>query len=337
MTQYGPSCQREEIVSIIGGTGFVGRHVVAALARAGWRVRVISRRPDRAGFLQPCGGPGQIAFLRADIRRPASLAGVLEGSFAVVNAVGILTERGGQTFQAVHAAGAAAVAEAAAQAGVRRLVLISALGAGADSPARYGRSKAEGEARTLAAFPEAGILRPSIIVGPQDGFFNLFARMALFSPVLPLIGGGMRFQPVRVGDVAAAVLKLLEGPPPSGRIIEAGGPDVRTFRELLEFMLEAIGRRRLLLPVPMPAARIIAWPAQFLPGAPLTPDQLRLMERDNVVSETARREGRTLEGLGVRPGGVEAFVRQYLGRYRPGGQFAPLRRTAAWLAGRPRG
>ena len=335
MSASGCTSSNGRIVSIIGGSGFIGRHAVAALAHAGWRIRIICRRPDLAYFLQPLGGPGQIAFIQANVRERASLEAALAGSDAVVNLVGILAEHGRQTFDAVHARGAETVARAAAEAGAAKLVHVSALGADPGSPAIYGRSKAEGERRVRAAFGDAVIVRPSVVVGPEDRFLNLFAEMARFSPVLPLIGGGKtRFQPVYVGDVAAALVQLLEEDGHEGRIYEFGGPEVWTFRELLEFMLTVIRRRRLLLPVPFGIARLMAWPMQFVPGASLTPDQVRMLQKDNVVSEAAKAERRTLEGLGIEPDGIEAVVPDYLARYRPAGQFTIVREAIAELAGR---
>ncbi len=334
MSTNGCTGSNDRIVSVIGGSGFIGRHTVAALARTGWRIRIICRRPDLAYFLQPLGGPGQIAFIQANVRDRASLEAALAGSDAVVNLVGILAERGRQTFEAVHVRGAETVARAAADAGVERLVHVSALGADPGSPAAYGRSKAEGERRVRAAFGDAVIVRPSVVVGPEDRFLNLFADMSRFSPVLPLIGGGRtRFQPVYVGDVAAALARLLEGDDQAGRIYELGGPEVWTFRELLEFMLSVIRRRRLLVPIPFGLAQIMAWPMQFIPGAPLTPDQVRMLKKDNVVSEKAKTEGRTLEGLGIEPDGIEAVVPEYLARYRPAGQFTIVREAISELAG----
>ena len=325
---------RGKMVAVIGGSGFIGRHVVAALAAAGYRIRVVCRRPDLAGFLQPLGVPGQIAFVQANVRDRRSLLPAIAGAEAVFNLVGILAERGRQTFEAVHVRGAEAVARTAREAGAKHLVHVSAIGADPGSPAAYGRSKAEGERRVRHNFPAAVILRPSIVVGPEDDFFNRFARMARFSPALPLIGGGAtRFQPVYVADVAAAAVRAMEDPALAGRVLELGGPEVWTFRELMEFMLAVIRRRRLLVPLPFGLARVMAWPAQFLPGPPLTPDQVRMLMRDNVVGEAAIAEGRTLEGIGITPDGIEAVVPDYLERYRPAGQFTVVREAIAELGG----
>ena len=323
------------IVSIVGGSGFIGRHAVAALARRGWRIRVICRRPDLAGFLQPLGDAGQIAFVQANIRDRASLAAAIAGSRAVLNLCGILNERGKQTFDAVHVRGAEALARAAAGAGAQRFVHVSAIGADAGSPARYGRSKAEGERRVRAAFPGAVILRPSAVAGPEDRFLNLLAEMARFSLALPLIGGGKtRFQPVWVGDVAAAIARVLEMEETEGRTYELGGPEVWTFRELTEFVLSVTRRKRLLVPVPFALARVMAWPMQFVPGAPLTPDQVDMLKKDNVISPRAVEEGRTLQGLGITPDGIEAVAPDYLTRYSPAGQFAIVHDALAAIARR---
>ncbi len=323
------------IVSIVGGSGFIGRHAVAALARRGWRIRVICRRPDLAGFLQPLGDAGQIAFVQANIRDRASLAAAIEGSRAVLNLCGILNERGKQTFEAVHVRGAEALARAAADTGAEKFVHVSAIGADAGSPARYGRSKAEGERRVRAAFPGAVILRPSAVVGPEDRFLNLLAEMARFSLALPLIGGGRtRFQPVWVGDVAAAIARVLETDEAEGRTYELGGPEVWTFRELTEFVLSVTRRKRLLIPVPFALARVMAWPMQFVPGAPLTPGQVDMLKKDNLVSPRAVEEGRTLQGLGITPDGIEAVAPDYLTRYSPAGQFAIVHDALAAIARR---
>ncbi|WP_051929120.1 complex I NDUFA9 subunit family protein [Thermopetrobacter sp. TC1] len=324
---------KDEIVSVIGGSGFIGRHVVAALARSGYRVRVLCRRPDLAYFLQPLGIPGQIALVQANVRKLASLKSALAGSHAVMNLVGIIAERGAQTFEAIHVHGAEKAARAAREAGVDRFIHMSALGADFGSPSRYGRTKAEGERRVRAAMPQAVILRPSVVVGPEDSFFNKFAEMARFSPVLPLIGGGKtRFQPVYVEDVAKAAVKALEDETLSGKTLELGGPEVWTFRELMEYMLMVIRRRRMLVSVPFGVAKVMAWPAQFLPGPPLTPDQVKMLMRNNVVSDKARAEGRTLEGIGIEPDGIEAVVPDYLVRYRPAGQFTIVQEALAELS-----
>jgi len=320
------------IVAVFGGSGFVGRHVVRALARAGWRVRVATRRPDLSFHLQPLGQVGQIQALQANVRVPASLGPALRGADAVVNLAGILTESGRQRFDAVHAFGARAVARAARDAGIETLVHLSALGADPGSVSAYARSKAEGEAAVLDARPSSVVLRPSIVFGPEDAFFNRFASIAQFAPALPLFGGGTaKFQPVYAGDVADAVARALDGGAKPGAIYELGGPETRSFRELMEFILKTIGRNRLLAPVPFGVGRWLAFATEIANAASLglfpknlllTRDQLALLERDNIVSDAAQKELRTLEGLGVSPRAYEAIVPAYLSQFRVGGQFA---------------
>ena len=316
------------LVTIFGGSGFVGRHAVRALAKEGFRIRAASRRPDLAGYLQPMGDVGQIQPVQANLRYPDSVKRAVEGASVVINAVGILAPAGRQTFKAVHADGARAVAKAARAAGATRLIHISAIGASATSPARYARTKAAGEAAVLEEFPEAIILRPSIVFGPEDEFFNRFAAMARISPALPLIGGGRtRFQPVYVGDVAAAVAHAAAGGGTPGTVYELGGPEVLSFRELLERTLAYAGRRRGLISLPFWLAKLQALATWPLPNAlrPLTVDQVRLLETDNVVSEAALKEGRTLAALGVVPQSVASIVPGYLERFKPKGQYSHYR------------
>jgi uncharacterized protein YbjT (DUF2867 family) len=311
------------LVTIFGGSGFVGRHLVRVLAKAGWRVRVAVRRPDLAGHLQPLGAVGQIHAVQANIRNRASIARALAGSDAVVNLVGILSESGRNKFATVQAQGARFVAEEAARAGITNFVQLSALGADANSPSEYARTKAAGEAAVLSAVPSAVILRPSIIFGPEDQFFNRFADMARFSPALPLIGGGeTKFQPVYVGDVALAAQAALEGKAKPGTTYELGGPDVRSFKALISYILTLTNRSRLPLPLPFPVAKLLASVMECLPGKLLTVDQVTLLETDNVVSAAAKAEGRTLEALGVDDTTIEAVVPTYLYAFRPQGQFA---------------
>ena len=313
----------ETLVTVFGGSGFLGRHVVRALANRGYRIRVAVRRPELTGFLRPMGRVGQINAVQANLRFPQSIAVALRDADIAVNLVGILFERGAQRFGAVQAVGAEAVALAAKSAGAS-LVHVSAIGADANSPSHYARSKAEGERRVLAAQPAAVIVRPSIVFGPEDDFFNRFAALARIAPALPLVGGGhTRFQPVFVGDVAEAIAKAVDGETKPGTIYELGGPDVRTFRELMEFMLATIGRRRLLVPVPFDVTKFQAAFAQFLPKPPITPDQVELLRSDNVVSAEARSQGRTLEALGIIPESIGAIVPSYLWRFRKAGQFSP--------------
>ena len=313
----------ETLVTVFGGSGFLGRHVVRALARRQYRIRVAVRRPELAGFLRPMGRVGQIHAVQANLRYPQSVAAAVRDADVVINLVGILFERGRQRFDAVQAEGAEAVALAAKAAGAP-LVHVSAIGADESSPSLYARSKAEGERWVLAALPEATIMRPSIVFGPEDDFFNRFAALARLAPALPLPGGGhTRFQPVFAGDVAEAIAKAVDGDTKPGAIYELGGPDVRTFKELMEFTLATIQRRRLLVPVPFALLKLQATLLQFLPKPPLTPDQVELLKRDNIVSENAKRDGRTLEALGIVPESIAAIVPTYLWRFRKSGQFDP--------------
>jgi uncharacterized protein YbjT (DUF2867 family) len=311
------------LVTVFGGSGFVGRHVVRALAKRGWRVRPAVRRPDLAGHLQPMGGVGQIMPVQANLRYPDSIARAVEGADAVVNLVGILFESGKQSFDAVQAEGPRAVARAARAAGITSLVQMSAIGADAGSAASYARTKAAGELAVLAEIPTSVILRPSIVFGPEDNFFNQFAGLARMLPFLPLIGGGeTKFQPVFVGDVAEAVAISLEGKAAPGGTYELGGPAVMTFRQILEYILAETGRRRPLVTLPFPVAELQGRLLELLPFKPLlTRDQVRMLKNDNVVSALAKAEGRTLEGLGIKAEPVEAIVPTYLYRFRRAGQF----------------
>jgi uncharacterized protein YbjT (DUF2867 family) len=319
----------ETLVTVFGGSGFLGRHVVRALANRGYRIRVAVRRPELTGYLRPMGKVGQIHAVQANVRYPQSVAAAMRDADAAINLVGILFERGQQRFDAVQAAGAETVALAAKSAGAP-LVHISAIGADANSAAHYARAKAEGEQRVCAAQPESVIMRPSILFGPEDDFFNRFAALARIAPALPLVGGGhTQFQPAYVGDVAEAIALAVDGSAKSGTIYELGGPDVHTFRELMEFILVTIQRRRLLVPVPFELMKLQAAFAQFLPTPPITPDQVEMLRGDNVVSEEARREGRTLEALGIIPETIEAIVPTYLWRFRKTGQFDPNAGVAA--------
>jgi uncharacterized protein YbjT (DUF2867 family) len=312
----------DRLVTIYGGSGFIGRHVVRAFAQREWRIRVAVRRPDLAFHLQPLGRVGQIHAVQANLRYPDSVLRAAEGASAIVNLVGILYERGRQTFDSVQASGAAAVAKAAAEVKAR-LVHVSAIGADPRSPSQYAHSKAAGEKAALSAMPSAAIMRPSIVFGPEDDFFNRFAAMARWLPALPLIGGGeTRFQPVFVGDVAAAIVAAIEGRARPSIPYELGGPEVKTFREILEFILREIGRERILVPLPFALARLQAFFLEFLPKPPLTRDQVLLLKSDNVVSPKAERENRTLKGLGIVPTSLEAVVPSYLWRFRKAGQFS---------------
>jgi len=316
----------DTLVTVFGGSGFLGRHVVRALCRRGYRVRVAVRRPDLAGHLQPLGRVGQVHAVAANLRYPASVEAAARDADIVINLVGILFEAGRQRFESVHAFGAEAVALAAAAFGAR-LIHISAIGADPDAPAHYARSKAMGEKLALAAMPSATILRPSILFGPEDDFFNKFAALARIAPALPLIGGGhTRFQPVFAGDVASAIVAAIDRPETDGAIYELGGPEVSSFRELMQFVLATIERRRLLVPIPFGLARIMAFflelPTRLLSIKPqLTRDQVELLLRDNVVSQQAKHAGRTLAGLGIEPVSMRVVVPTYLWRFRKSGQF----------------
>lgn len=312
------------LVTVFGGTGFVGRQVVRSLAKQGWRVRVAARNVGRGYRLRMLGDVGQIEVVQANIRDAASVDRALDGAEACVNLVGVLYETGRQDFATLHAQAAGAIAEAAARRGITHFVQMSAIGADAESPAKYARTKAAGEAAVRAALPSAVILRPSIIFGAEDAFFNRFAGLTTFSPALPLIGGGhTRFQPVYVGDVAAAVAKVLGDPAAAGRTYELGGPTVYSFRDLLAFILRETGRSRLLVPVPWFAAKILGVIGDLQAAVPIIPpqltsDQVENLRADNVVSEGAA----GLAELGIEPRAVEAIVPSYLYRYRKGGQYA---------------
>jgi len=311
------------LITIFGGSGFVGQHVVQALGRRGYRLRVAVRRPNEALFLKTSGGVGQIEPVQANIRDEASVRAAIEGASAVINLVGILSESGKQKFSAVQAEGAGRVARLARAAGVGVFIQMSAIGASADSLSLYAQSKAAGEAAVRAAFPQAAILRASVVFGPEDKFFNRFAGLARLSPVLPLIGAATRFQPVYVKDLAEAVARVLETTDGDGKVIELGGPACLTMRELMETMLSVIRRKRLLIPVPMGIAKIKAFFLQMLPNPLLTVDQCRSLAIDNVVSDEAIAEGRTLEGLGLTPTALQIILPTYLARFRKRGQFEP--------------
>ena len=312
----------DTLVTVFGGSGFLGRNVVRALAKRDYRIRVAVRRPELAGHLQPLGKVGQIHAVQANLRYPESVEAAMRGSHAAINLVGILAEGGAQTFDAVQGLGAGTVAKAASAIGAR-MVHVSAIGADENSPSRYARSKAAGEKAVLAAAPTATILRPSVVFGPEDQFTNRFASLAQMSPVLPLIGGGVtKLQPVYAGDVATAVADAVEGKTRQGAIYELGGPEVLTMREIMEIILRVTERRRMLVSLPFGLAKFQAFFLQFAPGPlKLTPDQVVLLQSDNVVSQTAKAADLTLEGLGITPDSLEAIAPQYLWRFRKTGQF----------------
>ena len=311
------------LVTIYGGSGFLGRHLVRAIARTGARMRIAVRRPELAGHLQPLGGVGQIMPVQANVRYPDSLITAAEDADSVVNLVGILFSAGKQTFKTVQDEGAGNVAKAAKAAGAKAFVHVSAIGADPESDSIYARTKAAGEAAVKGVLPDATIVRPSVVFGPEDEFFNRFAALARISPVLPLIGGGhTKFQPVFVGDVAQTIVAALEGRAAAKGAYELGGPEFLTMREVMERVLADTMRSRPLVPLPFWLAKLQGAILQWLPKPPLTLDQVRLLEHDNVVSADAIKGKRTLEGLGIEPVAVASVVPDYLEQFRPRGQFS---------------
>jgi uncharacterized protein YbjT (DUF2867 family) len=323
--------ERSRLATVFGGSGFIGRHIVRALVRRGWRVRVAVRRPDLAWFLQPIGGVGQIEAVQANLRYPASIAAALEGAEMAVNVAGVKAETGAQTYRAVHVDGAAALARAAKAAGVETFALISGLGADPKSGSPYVASKGLGEEATLADYPGATILRPSVVFGPEDDFFNRFGALARFLPVIPLFAGGKtRLQPVYAGDVGRAAAAALAGESRPGTIYELGGPEVMTLREAAEFTLRAVERRRLLVGLPLTPSYFVASATSFVSRATLgrfpkllttNRDQIDLLAFDNVVSDEAEAEGRVLSALGIAAQAIDAIVPFYLVRFRRTGQY----------------
>lgn len=311
-------------ITIFGGSGFLGRHIVQALARRGYRIRVAIRRPNQAMFLRPMGDVGQIELFQANIRDDASVREAVTGADAVINLVGILYEGGKQKFKAVQNEGAKRVADMAAEQGIKTFIQMSAIGADDESASDYATSKAAGEAAVLEAIPTAVILRPSIVFGPEDDFFNRFAALARISPFLPLIGGGKtKFQPVYVKDVAQAVVEVLARGI-EGKTFELGGPEVYSFRELMALVLKTIRRERLLLPLPFFMAKFQAYFLQLLPSPLLTVDQVKLLESDNVVSAQALSDACTIEDLGIVPTSPETVIGTYLYRFRRTGQYEQI-------------
>lgn len=319
-----------KLVTIYGGSGFVGRYIARRMAKEGWRVRVAVRRPNEAMHVKPYGTPGQVEPVLCNIRDDASVAMVMQGSDAVVNCVGLLAEAGKNTFDEVQAEGAARIARIATEQGVTSLVHLSSLSSDATSASNYARSKAEGEAGVLAHFPSAVILRPSVIFGSEDTFFNRLASLSRLGPILPIIGGNARFQPVYVDDVAQAAVLGVTGRAPAG-VYELGGPDIGTLRALVVQMLAIVRRRKLILNLPFWIARINAWTFELvqkmsfgLIKAPFTGDQLVLLAHDSVVSDTAK----TFGDLGIAPVSMTAVLPDYLWRFRPSGQYDAIKESA---------
>lgn len=324
-----------KLVTIFGGSGFIGRYIARRLAKEGWRIRVAVRRPNEAMFVRPYGVVGQVAPVFANIRDDESVRAVIRGADAVVNCVGTFDAGGKNNFDAVQAEGAERVARIASEQGVSRMVQISAIGADPESDSGYARTKAQGEAAVLKHMPQAMILRPSVVFGPEDQFFNRFANMARFGPILPVVGGGTKFQPVYVDDVARAAAMGVNGEAAPG-IYELGGPDVDTFRELMVQMLGVIRRRRLVMNIPFWMARIMAFGFDMLAAVtgglingPITRDQVRNLARDNIVSDRAR----TFADLGFSPASLEAILPEYLWRFRPSGQYSDIHASAGRLKG----
>lgn len=318
------------LVTVIGGSGFVGRYVVGALAKRGYRIRVVCRRPDLALFLQPLGNVGQISFVQANLRYPDSVKTAVEGSDHVINCVGLLAESGKNTFKSVQEQGAAVVAAAAKAIGAK-LTHLSAIGADANSVSVYASTKGRAEKAVLDAIPDAIIIRPSVVFGPEDDFFNKFAAMAKTLPVLPLIGGGQtKFQPIYAGDVAEVVARSVDGVLKPGAVYELGGQDVLTFEECLKLVLKTIGRKRALMTLPFGLASLIGKIAEKIPliTPPLTGDQVELLHKDNVVSDAAEAAGLTIKGLGISPVLVNSVLSDYTVHFRPQGQFTRMSKAA---------
>ena len=325
-----------KLVTIYGGSGFVGRYITRRMAKAGWRVRVAVRRPNEAMHVKPYGVPGQVEPVFCNIRDDASVAAVMAGADAVVNCVGVLNEVGKNTFTAVQSEGAGRIARIAAEGGVATLVHLSAIGADADGESDYARTKAEGEAAVLAAFPSAMILRPSVIFGTEDQFFNRFVAMTRLGPVLPIAAGGTKFQPIYVDDVAQAAVAGVLGQSEPG-VYELGGPEVKTFSALMQDMLKVINRRRLVLPLPNFAAGLMAFSFDLAQSASfglftnslLTRDQLKSLQSDNVVADTAK----GISDLGIEPVSMGSVLPDYLWKFRPSGQYDELTKSARHLRG----
>lgn len=312
-----------KMACVFGGTGFIGRQIVRELAKAGYTVKVATRVPERAFFLKPCGNVGQIVPFACRTSDEASLRAAVHGCEVVINCVGILFEKGKSTFTKIHTELPRAIAKACALEKAGRLLHISALSC-EESESKYGKSKRNGELAVLENFPKATILRPSVVFGPEDGFFNMFGKMATVLPALPLIGGGKtKFQPVYVGDVADAALKAATNPACEGQIYELGGPETLTFREIYERLFAQTGRKRLLVSLPWGMAKLQGCVMSLLPKPPLTADQVDSLRTDNIVSAGAK----TLADLGIAPTTLDIVLPTYLARFRPGGRFADKKRA----------
>lgn len=304
---------KHRLITVFGGSGFVGSYIVRELAKTGALIRVVSRNPDRASHVKTAGSPGQIALVQANIRDENSVKAAVAGTDIVINLVGLLFERGKQNFSAVHAQAAESLAKKAKAAGVKRFIHMSSLGVDTSAHSKYARTKLNGEKAVMAAFPEATIIRPSIIFGAEDNFFNRFAQMATFLPFLPLIGGGKtRYQPVYVGDVAKAFAAAINRPETAGNVYELGGPDIYTFRDLMHVMLSTIDRKTYLLSIPFFLASFEAAFLELLPHPLLTRDQVQSLKRDSIV----RQDAKGFEQLGIKPVNLESILPAYLGRYR---------------------
>jgi len=315
-----------EQVTVFGGSGLIGRHTVRALAAAGYRIRVAVREPNHAMFLLPAGHVGQIQIVKCNVRNEEQVAAALRGADAAVNLVGVLYSRGKQSFQALHKEAPAAIARAAKAAGVKTFIHVSTMGISPESESAYSRSKALGDEAARAEFPATTLIKPSIIFGPEDDFFNKFANLARYLPALPLIGGGnTKFQPVFVGDVADAILACVRDPATRGKTYELGGPDVLTFKQILEIILKVTERKRLLVTIPFWFSYLEAFFLQFLPKPLLTPDQVTFLKSDNVVTRGAL----TFADLGIVPDSLEAVLPSYLWRFRARGQYSETGRLSA--------
>lgn len=313
--------QTRKLATVFGGSGFIGTQLTQDLARRGYSVRVAVRRPDLAGHVRMFGAPGQIQPVQANLRYPDSVAAAMRGSDLVINLVGILYEKGKQRFGAVQAQGARTVAEAARAAGVKTLIHMSALGADPHSPSAYQRAKAMGEAEVAKAFPQAIIIRPSLVFGPGDTLFNRFGFIARTFPIMPLIGASSRIQPIYVGDVAEAIARAAQGAIKTGKTYELGGPEIVTMEDIIERVLEETQRKRPVLPLPAAIAGPMASLMALLPSPLLTPDQVVQFGLDNIVSEDAKRQKRTLDAFAITPTSMEAILPSYMWRFRKNGEF----------------